>query len=378
MRADLMDTGRLLDDRDRTLAPRAVGVRRVAAALAGPPATMASVPPLPDVDVGSLADALAATVLGPGAEPASGSPTTTAAGDPDVDMRPPGSVGTVRSGRAPRLVAGGSAFGPPTDDGAGSVPSPAAVRAIRDGPAPGPGVLDDVVATNGDRPETWDGDVRSWRVRVPASRTAPLAREWTPRPDPRAGVPPTHDGNHDAGSKPRARNPKAGPGEAAASSVAHGTESVGRERLDEGREKEHLATGFQRAAGSTSFPLPNGHGGRPANDVVKGSPDAARARPGLAPAPAGARLARAANSATPAWPAPPAPPADPVRPDDGARLLERIVRHLGGIEELLRDRPEHGTAADDAEVRWLEDDELEGRLRDILRRQARRRGIDLS
>ena len=63
-----------------------------------------------------------------------------------------------------------------------------------------------------------------------------------------------------------------------------------------------------------------------------------------------------------------------------AELLQQAVARMEGIEAHLaeggdRFRPRQ---ANDPAVRWLEDDELAGRLQRILRRQARDHGIDVS
>ncbi len=72
---------------------------------------------------------------------------------------------------------------------------------------------------------------------------------------------------------------------------------------------------------------------------------------------------------------------------DGGPLLARMVRLLeelaGGLETLsarLEEAREWGSGPGRSEpsVRWLEEDELAGRLQRILARQARSRGIDLS
>ena len=52
---------------------------------------------------------------------------------------------------------------------------------------------------------------------------------------------------------------------------------------------------------------------------------------------------------------------------------------LNGIERQLSEIPvSEALNPAGPEVRWLDDDELAGRLQHILGRQARQRGIDLS
>jgi len=66
--------------------------------------------------------------------------------------------------------------------------------------------------------------------------------------------------------------------------------------------------------------------------------------------------------------------------DRMVRLLEDVVGELGAISARLTEggnRP-LGSGRSEPAVRWLEDDELAGRLQRILMRQARSRGIDLS
>lgn len=61
--------------------------------------------------------------------------------------------------------------------------------------------------------------------------------------------------------------------------------------------------------------------------------------------------------------------------------LERIVEKLVGLETKFSKAAEpleQGEKREDAAVRWMEDDDLAGRLQKILRRQARRRGINLT
>jgi hypothetical protein len=63
---------------------------------------------------------------------------------------------------------------------------------------------------------------------------------------------------------------------------------------------------------------------------------------------------------------------------DVPALLGRIAATLAGIEARLAEHPgnELGPAA--APVEWFADDELALRLHRVLKRQAQRRGIDLS
>ncbi len=62
------------------------------------------------------------------------------------------------------------------------------------------------------------------------------------------------------------------------------------------------------------------------------------------------------------------------------RLLEGVVGELGSIGAMLAEAGQWGSgpSGNAPAVRWLEDDELAGRLQRILMRQARGRGIDLS
>lgn len=61
--------------------------------------------------------------------------------------------------------------------------------------------------------------------------------------------------------------------------------------------------------------------------------------------------------------------------------LERIVEKLVGLETKFSKAAEplqQSEKREEAAVRWMEDDDLAGRLQKILRRQARRRGINLT
>ncbi len=74
--------------------------------------------------------------------------------------------------------------------------------------------------------------------------------------------------------------------------------------------------------------------------------------------------------------------ADPQGMAQVVRLLEDVVGELGSIGARLAEAGQRvdrdGPNAIEPAVRWLEDDELAGRLQRILMRQARGRGIDLS
>ena len=66
--------------------------------------------------------------------------------------------------------------------------------------------------------------------------------------------------------------------------------------------------------------------------------------------------------------------------DRMVRLLQDVVGELGAISARLAEGGDRslGSGRSEPAVRWLEDDELAGRLQRILMRQARSRGIDLS
>jgi hypothetical protein len=59
-------------------------------------------------------------------------------------------------------------------------------------------------------------------------------------------------------------------------------------------------------------------------------------------------------------------------------LLERAVTRLEGIEAAASGERARRLEPAEPAVRWLEEDELAGRLDRILRQQARDRGIDLT
>jgi hypothetical protein len=75
-------------------------------------------------------------------------------------------------------------------------------------------------------------------------------------------------------------------------------------------------------------------------------------------------------------------PAPPAESRHLARLIELVEQAVGDLAAVERHLAElattESTTAAAPEVRWLEDDELAGRLQGILARQARQRGIDLS
>jgi len=100
-----------------------------------------------------------------------------------------------------------------------------------------------------------------------------------------------------------------------------------------------------------------------------------------APAASAARLAlavRAALAPAAASAQSPHAAAQPV-----IESLTRIVEQLTSIEMKFSQAAGASPAAVESReeapaVQWLEDDDLTGRLQGILRRQAKRRGIDLS
>jgi hypothetical protein len=73
----------------------------------------------------------------------------------------------------------------------------------------------------------------------------------------------------------------------------------------------------------------------------------------------------------------PAPAAGVPVSSQLAKLIDLVEQAADGLAAVERRLAELG-AREAPQVQWLEDDELAGRLQEILVRQARQRGIDLS